>query len=320
MPLDLGIAATLQQLAASGAPAISAGDAPTARAVMRGMSFGGATGPSGEPAVGAVRSETIAGSIPVRVYSPESRVPTPTPTPTIVYFHGGGFVIGDLDTSDSLARRLCNDVEAVVVSVDYRLAPEHPFPAAVEDAEAAVRWVVAHVSEYGDDPARVAVAGDSAGANLAAVAAQLVTPDGIHLAAQVLAYPPTDPGGTYPSTTENADGYFLTRADMEWFFARYLGMDLDDPRVAELSADPRVAPLRAASLIGLPPAIVATGEFDPLRDEGDAYAAALAAAAVPVEHRQFAGLIHGFWGMGATSAGAEAATVWIEETLKRLLS
>ncbi|MEP6843492.1 MAG: alpha/beta hydrolase [Pseudolysinimonas sp.] len=318
MPLDPGIAATLQQLAASGAPAVSAGDAPTARAVLRGIAFGGADGPSGEPAVGAVRSETISGSIPVRVYSPDA--PLPVPVPTIVYFHGGGFVIGDLDTSDSLARRLCNDVGAVVVSVDYRLAPEHPFPAAVDDADAAVRWVVAHVSDFGNDPARVAVAGDSAGANLAAVAAQLVTADGIHLAAQLLAYPPTDPGGDYPSTTENAEGYFLTRADMEWFFARYLGMDLDDPRVADLSADPRVAPLRAASLAGLPPAIVATGEFDPLRDEGDAYAAALAAAGVPVEHRQFAGLIHGFWGMGATSQGAEDATVWIETTLKRLLS
>lgn len=316
MPLDPGIAATLQQLAASGAPAISAGDAPTARAMMRGMAFGGAAGPSGEPEVGAARSETIAGSIPVRVYSPDA----PFPVPSIVYFHGGGFVVGDLDTCDSLARRLCNDVGAVVVSVDYRLAPEHPFPAAVEDAEASVRWVVAHVSDYGGDPARVAVAGDSAGANLAATAAQLVTADGIQLAAQLLAYPPTDPGGDYPSTAENAEGYFLTRADMGWFFARYLGMDLDDPRVAQLSADPRVAPLRAPSLTGLPPTIVVTGEFDPLRDEGNAYAAALAAAGVHVEHRQFAGLIHGFWGMGATSAGAEAATVWLENALKRLLS
>jgi acetyl esterase len=316
MPLDPGIAATLQQMAESGIPAVSAGDVPTARAVLHKISFGGADGPSDEPEVGAVRSEMIAGSIPVRVYSPDA----PLPAPTIVYFHGGGFVIGDLDTHDSLARRLCNDVGAVVVSVDYRLAPEHPFPAGVEDADSAVRWVVAHVSDFGGDPARVAVAGDSAGANLAAVAVQFATADGIPLAAQLLAYPTTDAGGEYASLTENAEGYFLSRADMEWFFSRYLGMDLDDPRARGLSADPRVSPLRAASLAGLPPAIVATAEFDPLRDEGDAYATALAAAGVPVEHRQFPGMIHGFWGMGATSVGAEAATVWINGTMKRLLS
>lgn len=316
MPLDPGIAAALQQMGASGAPAPSENDAAGARVVLRAISFDGAAGPSGNPAVGAVRSETIAGSIPVRVYSPDA----PLPVPTIVFFHGGGFVIGDLDTHDSVARRLCNDVAAVVVSVDYRLAPEHPFPAGVDDADAAVRWVATHVSDFGGDPTRVAVAGDSAGANLAAVAAQLATADGIPLAAQLLVYPPTDAGGEYASTTENADGYFLTRADMEWFFAHYLGMTVDDPRVPELAADPRVSPLRAPSLAGLPPAVVATGEFDPLRDEGDAYAAALAAAGVPVEHRQFAGMIHGFWGMGAMSQGAEDAAVWINGTMKRLLS
>ncbi|HEY4153412.1 MAG TPA: alpha/beta hydrolase [Pseudolysinimonas sp.] len=316
MPLDPGIAESLKQMAASGAPPASQSDVPTARAVLRGVAFGGAAGPSGQPAVGSVRSETIAGSIPVRIYSPDA----PLPVPTIVFFHGGGFVIGDLDTHDAIARRLCNDVGAVVVSVDYRLAPEHPFPAGIDDADVSVRWVVAHVDEFGGDPTRVAVAGDSAGANLAAVAAQLATADGIRLAAQLLVYPPTDPGGDYASNTENADGYFLTRADMEWFFAHYLGLDLDDPRVPELAADPRVAPLRASSLAGLPPAILVTGEFDPLRDEGDAYAAALAAAGVLVEHRQFAGLVHGFWGMGAVSGAAEEAAVWINSSMKRLLS
>ncbi len=316
MPLDPGIAATLQQMAASGAPPVSASDVPTARAVLRGISFGGAAEPSGDPAVGAVRSETIAGSIPVRVYSPDA----PLPVPTVVFFHGGGFVIGDLDTHDAIARRLCVDVAAVVVSVDYRLAPEHPFPAGIEDADSAVRWVVEHIGDFGNDATRVAVAGDSAGANLAAVAAQLATADGIPLAAQLLVYPNTDPGGDYPSTTANAEGYFLSRADMEWFFGHYLGVELDDPRVEELVLDPRVAPLRRASLAGLPPAIVATGEFDPLRDEGDAYAAALAAAGVHVEHRQFAGMVHGFWGMGATSAAAEDAARWINGTLKKLLA
>lgn len=315
MPLDPGIAATLEQMAASGAPPVSASDVSTARAVVRSISFGGTGEPSHEPAVAAVRSDTIAGSIPIRVYTPDAALPVPT----IVFFHGGGFVVGDLDTHDSIARRLCNDVGAVVVSVDYRLAPEHPFPAGVDDADAALRWVVGHLGDYGNDPTRVAVAGDSAGANLAAVAAQLATADGIVLAAQLLAYPTTDPGVTYASMTENADGYFLTRADMEWFFAHYLGVELDDPRVADLAADPRVAPLQAVSLAGLPPAVVATAEFDPLRDEGDAYAAALTAAGVRVEHRQFPGMIHGFWGMGATSAGAEEATRWINGTLKTTL-
>lgn len=315
MPLDPGIAASLQAMAASGAPAVSASDVPTARAVLRQIAFGGQPGPSGQPEVAHVRAEVVAGSIPVRVYAPDHA----TAIPTIVLYHGGGFVIGDLDTHDATARRLSNDVGAVVVSVDYRLAPEHPFPAGLEDADAAFRWVVAHIADYGGDAARVAVAGDSAGANLAAVVAQLATADGIPIAAQLLAYPPTDSSRDWDSVAENAEGYFLTRADMEWFFGRYLGVPLDDPRAAELTTDPRVSPLRAPSLTGLPPAIVVTAEFDPLRDEGDAYADALAAAGVPVAHRQFPGLIHGFWGMGATSAGAEAATVWLTDELRTLL-
>ena len=314
MPLDPGIAASLQQMAAMGLPPVSESDVPTARAVLRQISLGGGD-PAVEFPVDSVRSEIIAGSIPVRVYVPDHA----EPIATILLFHGGGFVIGDLDTHDATSRRLSTDVGAVVVSVDYRLAPEHPFPAAVEDADAALRWVVAHVADFGGDPDRVAVAGDSAGANLAAVAAQLATADGIPLAAQLLAYPTVDPDGDYPSTTENAEGYFLTRADMEWFFTRYLGVPIDTERAHELAADPRVSPLRATTLAGLPPAIVATAEFDPLRDEGDAYAAALAAAGVRVEHRQFPGLIHGFWGMGATSVGAEEATIWISSTLKELL-
>jgi acetyl esterase len=315
MPLDPGIAASLQQMAGAGLPPVSSSDPQTARAVLRQISMGGGD-PTGGYVVDSVTSNVIAGSIPVRVYAPEHAAPIPT----IVLFHGGGFVIGDLDTHDAVARRLSNDVGAVVVSVDYRLAPEHPFPAGVDDAEAATRHVIAQIDDFGGDPARVAVAGDSAGANLATVTAQTLTADGIPLAAQLLAYPPADPTGEYPSITENGDGYFLTRADMEWFFGHYLGMDVADPRAREFAQDPRVSPLLAASLAGLPPAIVATAEFDPLRDDGDAYAAALAAAGVHVDHRQFPGLIHGFWGMGATSAGAEEATRWITARLKALLA
>lgn len=313
-PLDPGIAVALQQMAAAGVPHLSAVDVATARTIVAQGAI------SGEAAnqlirVAEVRSETIAGSIPVRVYSPSSA----TPVPTIVVFHGGGFVTGTLDSHDLVARRLSVDVGAVVVSVDYRLAPEHPFPAAVDDAEAAVRWVIAHLAEYGNDPSRVAVSGDSAGANLATVAAQLLAADGIQLAAQQLVYPTTDAVGEYASADAYADGYFLRRADMNWFAEHYLGVSADDPRALELAADPRFSPLRVASLAGQPPAVIATAEFDPLRDQGDAYAAALSAAGVHVEHRQFTGLIHGFLGMSAISAGAEAATVWLNSTLKQLL-
>jgi acetyl esterase len=218
-----------------------------------------------------------------------------------------------------VCRLLCRDVGAVVVSVDYRLGPEHVFPAAVEDTYAALRWVAGHIDEYGGDPARVAVAGDSAGANLAAVCAQLARADGVRLAAQLLVYPPVDLLGDYPSRVENASGYFLSYADMQWFAEHYIGMSEDDPRVAGLARDPRVSPLLADSLEGLPPAVVATAEFDPLRDEGNAYAAALEKAGVRVEHREFAGLIHGFYGMEAFSPAVAEATAWVNAQLKELL-
>jgi len=221
------------------------------------------------------------------------------PFPTIAFFHGGGFVIGDLETHDNLARALCRDAGSVVVSVDYRLAPEHPFPAAVEDCVAATRDLLGRLDELGAD-GRLAVAGDSAGGNLAAVVTQHVP----GLAAQLLMYPTADGAGEFVSREENGTGYFLDLPTMHWFIGNYAPQgDLTDPRLS---------PLRADSLAGLPPAVVVTAEFDPLRDEGEAYAAALEQAGVVVELRRYDGMIHGFMDMGAFSPAARTA---LEDTI-----
>jgi acetyl esterase/lipase len=229
-------------------------------------------------------------------------------SPTVVFFHGGGWVAGDLETHDRQARLLAIETGAVVVSVDYRRPPETRFPGAFEDGFAAVRDVVERIAEFGGDAARVGVAGDSAGGNLAAAAAIACRDAGIKLAAQLLAYPVTDVAGNYadpsenaryPSRRENAEGYFLSRAVMEWFAGHYL----EDARHG---ADWRVSPLRAKTLAGLAPAVVCTAWFDPLRDEGKAYADALAAAGVPTRYHHGAGLIHGYFGLGDASETAKA--------------
>jgi acetyl esterase len=243
--------------------------------------------------VGSVEDTTIAGAegeLPARVYRPEGE----GPFPTVALFHGGGFVIGDLDTHDNMSRAICRAVGAVVVSVDYRLAPEHPFPAGVDDCVTATRSIRARLDDLGGN-GRLAVAGDSAGGNLSAVVAQQIP----GLAAQFLIYPKTDGGGDYPSMVENGEGYFLDLPTIEWFSENYApGGD---------HTDPRISPLRAESLAGLPPAVVVTAEFDPLRDEGEAYAAALASAGVPVVSRRYDGMIHGFMDMGGFSPAAQNA-------------
>lgn len=244
------------------------------------------------------------------------------PAPTVVFFHGGGWVAGDLETHDRQARNLAIETGAVVVSVDYRRPPETRFPGAFEDAVAAVRDVVDRIAEFGGDAKRLGVAGDSAGGNLAATAAIACRDAGIRLAAQLLVYPVTDTVGFYadarenarfPSRSENADGYFLTRATMEWFCGHYLA----DPAH---TADWRVSPLRAASLKDLAPAIVTTAWFDPLRDEGAAYARALEAAGVPVRHHEGPGLIHGYFGMGDASEVARAEAQRARADFKALLA
>jgi len=258
---------------------------------------------AGEPeTVAKVENRTVPGprgEIPVRIYTPEGRAPFPV----LVYFHGGGWVIGNLDTHDPLCRHLANAAGCVVVSVDYRLAPEHPYPAAAEDAYAATRWTAANAVALGTDAARLAVGGDSAGGNLAAVVALMARDrGGPPLVFQLLVYPVTDtPASDHPSYRENADGYFLTRDMMHWFWSHYCGRDVD-------VADAYLCPLRARDLGRVAPALVITAEFDPLRDEGEAYAGRLREAGVPVRLRRYPGMIHGFFGMGALLTKAREAT------------
>jgi acetyl esterase len=249
----------------------------------------------GQVPVGAVTDGRIRGPrgpLTLRTYRPAGR--RQGRRPTVVTFHGGGFVVGDLDTHDRLCRWLCREVDAVVVSVAYGLAPEEPFPAAVEDASAATRWAAARIDRLGGDPSRLVVAGDSAGGNLATVVAQS-WPEQVArglppLAAQVLLYPVVDledEGGVrYPSRIAFGDDLLLTADDLHWFARHYVGASED-------RRDPRLSPING-DLEGLPPTVLVTAEFDPLRDEGEAYARALEDAGVPVEHRRFAGLIHGF--------------------------
>ena len=284
MPLDTDTQAVLQQFEELGMPAL--GDLPPeqARAVFN-EAF--KTPEEAKAPVAHVEDRTIpgpAGEIPVRIYKPESS----GPLPALVHYHGGGWVIMGLDTHDGLCRQLANGVGAVVVSVDYRLAPEHPYPAAAEDCYAALCWVHDHAGAIGVDPARLAVIGDSAGGNLAAVVAQ-TTRDrhGPGLAGQILTYPVTDGTREHPSVGENAEGYLLTQKDMHYFWGHYVP---DRDKRAEAQA----SPLMASDLSGLAPALVVTAEFDPLRDEGEAYARALEAAGVKTEHQRYDGTIHGF--------------------------
>jgi acetyl esterase len=242
-------------------------------------------------------------------------------SPTVVFFHGGGWVAGDLETHDRQARLIAIETGAVVVSVDYRRPPETRFPGAFEDALAAVRQVIADIGEFGGDHSRVGVAGDSAGGNLAAAVAIACRDAGIKLAAQLLAYPVIDVAGNYadlkvnaryPSRAENAEGYFLSRAVMEWFAGHYL----EDPGQG---TDWRVSPLRAKSLAGVAPAVVCTAWFDPLRDEGKAYADALAAAGVATKYHHGAGLIHGYFGLGDASETARAEAQRARADFKAML-
>ncbi|WP_426437889.1 alpha/beta hydrolase [Bradyrhizobium genosp. P] len=241
--------------------------------------------------------------------------------PTVIFFHGGGWVAGDLETHDRQARNLVIETGAVVISVDYRRPPETRFPGAFEDAFAATRDVIGRIGEFGGDASRLGIAGDSAGGNLAAAVALACRDAGIKLAAQLLVYPVTDVAGNfadaaenakYPSRAENAEGYFLSRAVMEWFAGHYLADKVD-------GADWRVSPLRANSLAGLAPAVVTTAWFDPLRDEGAAYAKALAAAGVLVNYHSGEGLIHGYFGLGDASEAARAEAQRARADFKVLL-
>lgn len=236
--------------------------------------------------------------VPVRIYWPTIAERTP---PVVVFFHGGGWVVGDLDTYDGTAREHAVGLGAVVVSVDYRLAPEHPYPAAVDDVWAVTRWVADHAGELGADPARIAVAGDSAGGNLAAVVAQLARDAGLDLRAQLLWYPATTWDTTLPSFAENADAPILGRGSVGSFSKLYAGdTDLKDPPAT-------LVPARAASLAGVAPAYIAVAGYDPLRDDGIRYAELLAAAGVPAQVHNADTLVHGYLGYyGVVPVATEA--------------
>lgn len=248
-----------------------------------------------EPEVARVEDLKIAGpggDIPLRIYHPAG-VETRALLPVVVFFHGGGWLIGSIKTHDRLCRYLANAAQAVVVSVDYRLAPEHKFPAGLNDCLAAVNWVAENAARIGADAGQLAVAGDSAGGNLAAVVTQWCRDHGgPAIAYQLLFYPVTDPLGAHrPSRIRYAEGLILEELMIDWFLGHYVNTPAE-------SADSRVSPLRAESFAGLPPAFVLNASLDPLCDEGKAYADKLSAAGVPVIYRAHERMIHGFLTMG----------------------
>jgi acetyl esterase len=264
------------------------------------------------PEVGAVTEETVPaadGAIPVRVYAPAG-----ASRALIVYYHGGGWVIGSLDEFDALARQLTDRTGATVVSVDYRLAPEHRYPVAAEDAWAALQWADARRGELAGPDVPLIVAGDSAGGNLAAIVAQRAKAEnGPAVSLQVLVYPVTDADLDNASYSDPANQLMLTRDGMIWFWDHYA----PDPAARE-NAD--ASPLQAADLSGLPPAVVLTAEHDVLRDEGEAYAEKLRAAGVPVQHQRFAGQMHGFFMMVNVLPGAAAGMDYVSDQIERHLS
>lgn len=305
MPLAPEVAAMLEAAAALNLPPMHALDPVTVREANR--------TPLVENSISlhSVANSTIpgpAGEIPVRIYTPDGE----GPFPLVVFYHGGGFVICDLDSHDSLCRSLCAKIGAVLVSVDYRLAPEAKFPAAPDDCYAATCWAVEHAAELGADSSRLCLAGDSAGGNLAAVVALMARErNGPQASHQLLIYPVTDRSCNSQSYIDNGEGYFLTSATMEWFWDHYLQSD-------DQAEHPWASPL-LAELSDLPSATVITAEYDPLRDEGIAYAEALAAAGVDVEHKNFNGMIHGFVSMGGVTDQTEVAIDYLSERARAAL-
>ncbi len=252
-----------------------------------------------------------AGEIPARHYRPANG----GTAPLLVFYHGGGWAIGDLDTADALCRLTCRDAGIHVLSIDYRLAPEHPAPAAVEDAYAAFQWAYEHAGELGATPGRVAVGGDSAGGNLAAVVCQLARDEGGPAPVlQWLIYPRTDHTAQTRSLSLFARGFLLTKRDIDWFESQYLRRSSVD------RTDPRVSPLLAESLSGLAPALIAVAGFDPLRDEGESYAAALRAAGTAVDLRSMGSLTHGFVNLFQLGGGSAAGTNELISALRAHLS
>lgn len=292
MPLDADIAEMLTAAAAAGLPALSDGTPEVARA-----NYAAAPKPTPELLV-RVEDRTVpgpAGDIAVRVYADSHA----NGLPVVAFFHGGGWVLSSVDGHDSLARRLAARTHALVVSVEYRLAPEHPFPAPHDDCWAVTKWLAGHAAELGGDQSRIAVAGDSAGANLAAGVALRARDTGLDLTHQLLIYPCIDDRQTRQSMVDNAEGYFLTAGDMAWFWDHYVP--------AEHRDNPYAVPARALDLAGVAPAHVQSAEYDPLRDEGEEWAERLTAAGSPSTHTRFLGAVHGFVARWEQMSGALAA-------------
>ena len=311
MPLDPRAKRFLDTLAAMNPPgALSLSVAERRAALAHLLSF---CGPPEE--VGSVAQLTLPGpegALALRTYEPRGARPG-EPLPGLIYFHGGGLVAGSLDTHDPICRSLANASGCRVLSLDYRLAPEHPFPAAVEDGCAATAWIAAHAGALGVDPQRLGVCGDSAGATLAAVVCQAVS-SAPHppLAFQFLLCPITDFAADSPSRRAFGHGYLVDHETLEHDLKYYLPSRIE-------RADPRVSPLRALSVAGLPPTAVHTAEFDPLRDEGQAYAEKLTAAGIPTIYRCHPGMIHLFYGMRGLLAYAGVAFELIGADIRRLL-
>lgn len=286
--LDPQLQLLLRLMAKAGLPPVESMPASAARTFFSAT----ATLLAEQPAqMARVINRTIPGAdfeVPVRIYVPQTGR---SPHPVLIYYHGGGWTVGDLETHDALARKLAQEAECIVVAVDYRMGPENRFPAAMEDALATFLWVAEHAGEFGGDPSRIAVGGDSAGGNLAAVVAQQTLSAGKRSPDfQLLIYPVTDLGAEAESYETFADGFYLTRSLMRWFAGNYIEYPAQ-------RLDPRASPLRAESFGGLAPAFVVTAGFDPLRDEGKAYAEQLLEAGVDVEYRNYDSLLHGFISM-----------------------
>jgi len=296
VPLDPQLQAMRDQRERDNVPPLYAMSLADARAAdLASIRAGG-----GEPEpVYEVNDFSIAGpggELPLRVYRPAIQ----RPLPALLYFFGGGWVLGTIDTADGVSRSLANSCGALVVVPGYRLAPEHPFPAAIDDCYAAVRWVAGHADEIGADPARLAVGGDSAGGNLAAGVALRARAGGPALVGQLLVYPNTDQLADDQSMRAADDPFLFNRRSVAWYRDHYLADSAD-------AASPLASPLRAGSLAGLPPALVITAEYDPLRDQGEAYARRLADEGVPAELSRYPGMAHGFFTMAGTVDASRAA-------------
>ena len=306
MPLDTQIESVMEQVAALGFPPSHTVSAQEARSNAKARPRG--KGPNVHK-VEDIKIPSAAGPIPARIYTPSNE----TSLPVLVWFHGGGWVVGDLESADATARHLCNESSSVIISIDYRLAPETKFPGASDDCYTATQWVSENASSLNADPDKIAVGGDSAGGNLAAVVSLMARDkQGPKIGFQLLVYPVTEMNFNTKSYIDNAEGYQLSRDGMIWYWDHYL----EDKEAAN---NPYAAPMKAESLQNLPPALIITAEYDPLRDEGKAYAERLKAEGVTTQYTMYSGMIHGFFGMASVVDKGRAAVKEAADAMRKAL-